>query len=152
MGRQAAAIPVGEPAEALPLTMAALAETLRLWPPSWMFSRRILEPVVLGGRTVQVGTMCLISPALLHRDPRWWAEPEQFRPERWLRRVPGRPTASTPSLQANHAAPICPSVPDPECVSVSSLPGRRPRRCWPSWVGPGACTFTGLRWPRADPR
>ena len=85
-----AAIPVGEPAEALPLTMAALAETLRLWPPSWMFSRRILEPVVLGGRTVQVGTMCLISPALLHRDPRWWAEPEQFRPERWLRRVPGK--------------------------------------------------------------
>ncbi|HEX6759301.1 MAG TPA: cytochrome P450 [Propionibacteriaceae bacterium] len=84
------AIPVDEPAEALPLTMAVLAETLRLWPPSWMFSRRILEPVVLGGRTVQVGTMCLISPALLHRDPRWWAEPEQFRPERWLRRVPGK--------------------------------------------------------------
>ena len=69
--------------------MAVLAETLRLWPPSWMFSRRILEPVVLGGRTLQVGTMCLVSPALLHRDPRWWAEPERFRPDRWLRRLPG---------------------------------------------------------------
>jgi cytochrome P450 len=84
------ATPPAGPADALPLTMAALAETLRLWPPSWMFSRRILEPVVLGGRTVQVGTMCLISPALLHRDPRWWAEPERFRPHRWLRRVPGQ--------------------------------------------------------------
>jgi cytochrome P450 len=83
-------IPVGEPAHELPLTMAVLAETLRLWPPSWMFSRRILEPVVLGGRTVQVGTMCLISPALLHRDPRSWAEPDRFRPERWLRHVPGK--------------------------------------------------------------
>ncbi len=80
----------GQLADALPLTTAVLAETLRLWPPSWMFSRRVLEPLVLGGRTVQVGTMCLVSPALLHRDPRWWAEPERFQPDRWLRRVPGQ--------------------------------------------------------------
>lgn len=72
----------------LPLTMAVLAETLRLWPPSWMFTRRILEPVMLGDRTVPAGIMCLISPALLHRDPRWWAEPDRFRPDRWLRRDP----------------------------------------------------------------
>jgi cytochrome P450 len=84
------AVPTAELADALPLTTAVLAETLRLWPPSWMFSRRVLEPVVLGGRTVPVGTMCLISPALLHRDPRSWAEPERFWPDRWLRRVPGR--------------------------------------------------------------
>ena len=84
------ALPASELADALPLTTAVLAETLRLWPPSWMFSRRVLEPVVLSERTVQVGTMCLVSPALLHRDPRWWAEPEQFRPDRWLRRVPGK--------------------------------------------------------------
>jgi cytochrome P450 len=82
--------PVGDLAEALPLTMAVFAETLRLWPPSWMFTRRVLEPVELGGRTVPVGMMCLVSPALLHRDPRWWAEPELFRPDRWLRRMPGK--------------------------------------------------------------
>ncbi len=82
--------PAGELADALPLTLAVLAETLRLWPPSWMFSRRVIEPVVLAGRTVEVGTMCLISPALLHRDPRWWAEPERFRPNRWLRSSPGK--------------------------------------------------------------
>jgi cytochrome P450 len=73
-----------------PLTMAVLAETLRLWPPSWMFSRRVLEPLVLGGRAVPVGTMCLISPALLHRDPRWWDQSEAFRPDRWLRGEPGQ--------------------------------------------------------------
>jgi cytochrome P450 len=87
---QPEALPRSELADVLPLTMAVLAETLRLWPPSWMFSRRVLEPVVLGGRTVQVGTMCLVSPALLHRDPRWWAEPEQFRPDRWLRCAAGQ--------------------------------------------------------------
>ena len=73
----------------LPLTLAVLAETLRLWPPSWMFSRRVLEPMLLGGRRIPAGTMCLVSPALLHRDPRWWTEPDQFRPDRWLRCVPG---------------------------------------------------------------
>ena len=44
------ALPVGELANALPLTTAVLAESLRLWPPAWMFSRRVLEPVVLGGQ------------------------------------------------------------------------------------------------------
>jgi cytochrome P450 len=82
--------PVALPSATLPLTMAVLAETLRLWPPSWMFSRRVTEPLTLGGRTVPAGVMCLISPALLHRDPRWWAEPDQFRPQRWLRREPGQ--------------------------------------------------------------
>jgi cytochrome P450 len=80
----------------LPVTTAVLAETLRLWPPSWMFSRRVTEPLTLGGRTISPGTMCLISPALLHRDPRWWAEPERFLPQRWLRHEPGRPTRFNP--------------------------------------------------------
>ncbi len=80
----------GTPADGLPVTTAVLAETLRLWPPSWMFSRRIVEPVVLGSRAIQVGTLCLVSPALLHRDPRWWAEADRFQPDRWLRRSPGQ--------------------------------------------------------------
>jgi len=75
----------------LPLTTAVLAETLRLWPPSWLFSRRILEPLTLGGRNVPAGIMCLVSPALLHRDRRWWTEPDRFQPERWLRREHGQP-------------------------------------------------------------
>jgi cytochrome P450 len=107
---------LGQLPDALPLTTAVLAETLRLWPPSWMFSRRVLEPVVLGGRTLQVGTMCLISPALLHRDPRWWAEPEQFRPDRWLRREPGK---------ADRFDPKCPGQP-----RGAYLPfGAGPRMC-----------------------
>jgi cytochrome P450 len=84
------------PPATLPLTTAVLAETLRLWPPSWLFSRRVAEPLTLGGRTVPAGTMCLISPALLHRDPRWWANPDEFRPHRWLRRESGHPDRFDP--------------------------------------------------------
>ncbi len=80
----------------LPITLAVLAESLRLWPPSWMFTRRVLEPVELGVRTVPVGTMCLVSPALLHRDPRWWSDPDAFRPERWLLPDHGRPDRFDP--------------------------------------------------------
>jgi cytochrome P450 len=113
---QPEALPWGELADVLPLTMAVLAETLRLWPPSWMFSRRVLEPVVLGGRAVQVGTMCLVSPALLHRDPRWWAEPEQFRPDRWLRCAAG---------QADRFDPKAPGQPRGAYVPF----GAGPRMC-----------------------
>jgi cytochrome P450 len=84
------------PSATLPLTTAVVAETLRLWPSSWMFSRRIVEPLTLGGRTIPVGIMCLISPALLHRDPRWWAEADQFQPHRWLRHQPGEPDRFDP--------------------------------------------------------
>ena len=75
----------------LPRTMAVLAETMRLWPPAWMFTRRVLEPFVLGDRPVAAGTMCLVSPALLHRNPRWWPEHERFEPRRWLQSAPDQP-------------------------------------------------------------
>ena len=118
----------------LPLTTAVLAETLRLWPPSWMFSRRVLEPVLLSGRPVPVGTMCLVSPALLHRDPRWWTEPDQFRPDRWLRRVPGEADRFDPKAPGQPRGAYLPFGAGPGCASGSSSPGRRPPSCWPCWV------------------
>ena len=99
------------------MSTAVHAEALQLWPPSWMFSRRVTEPLTLGGCTVPTGTMCLISPALLQRDPRWWTEPDQFRPQRWLRHEPGRQDSFDPSAPASRGAPSCPSVLDPRmCI------------------------------------
>src|SRR5512133_1928254 len=88
--------PVTLPSATLPVTTAVLAEALRLWPPSWLFSRRVVDPLTLGGRTISAGTMCLVSPALLHRDPRWWIEPDRFLPQRWLRRETGQPDRFDP--------------------------------------------------------
>jgi len=90
--------PATLPSATLPLTTAVLAETLRLRPPSWMFSRRTTEPLTLGGRCVPAGIMCLVSPALLHRDHRWWTQPEQFRPQRWLRREHGQSDRFDPKM------------------------------------------------------
>jgi len=69
---------------ALPFTTAVVSETLRLRPAAWMIEREVVAPVDLAGVTPPVGTVLLISPWLLHRDPASWSEPLSFTPERWL--------------------------------------------------------------------
>src|SRR5918993_458483 len=68
----------------LPRARAAIAESMRLYPPAWGFSRTVLEDTTLDGWPVPAGSVCAISMWALHRDPRFWADPADFRPERWL--------------------------------------------------------------------
>jgi len=74
--------------EQLKWTRAVLAETMRLLPPAWMVARRALEDmdIEFGGRTLRVprGATVLVSSFVLHRDPRFWPEPNRFHPARWL--------------------------------------------------------------------
>lgn len=67
-------------------------ESMRLYPPAWAIGREAVEPFELGGYPVAPGTQLLISQWVLHRDPRWFDDPDAFRPERWdgdlLRRLP----------------------------------------------------------------
>jgi cytochrome P450 len=69
---------------ALPYTRAAVDESLRLHPPAWLITRRALVGDTLGGFRIPEGTVVIISPVLVHRDPRRWADPERFEPERFL--------------------------------------------------------------------
>jgi cytochrome P450 len=68
---------------ALTLTRAAVAESMRLYPPAWAMGRRALRDVELGGYTVPKGAIVGMSQLVVHRDPRWWPEPEQFDLDRW---------------------------------------------------------------------
>ena len=67
----------------LPFAQRVLQESLRLYPPGWMLARRCLEEIPLGGYVVPEGGLVLMPPYLLHRDPRFWPEPERFDPDRW---------------------------------------------------------------------
>lgn len=68
----------------LPFTQAVIDETLRLYPPSWGIARSALTDQEVGGRRVPAGATVWVSPFLIHRDARWWDDPERFVPMRWL--------------------------------------------------------------------
>ena len=67
----------------LPYTRQILAESMRLFPPAWSFARQAARDLDLDGVAVAAGTTVLLAPLFLHRDPRFWPDPERFRPERF---------------------------------------------------------------------
>ncbi|HEX6903898.1 MAG TPA: cytochrome P450 [Thermoanaerobaculia bacterium] len=67
----------------LPAVRQVLAESMRLYPPAWAISRRVVEPVTIGGYPLPAGSGVLASQWIAHRDPRFFADPLSFRPERW---------------------------------------------------------------------
>jgi cytochrome P450 len=68
----------------LPYTDAVLHESLRLYPPAWRIWRKTNEPFRAGDYVLPAGSNLVMSQWLTQRDPRWFPEPERFRPERWL--------------------------------------------------------------------
>jgi cytochrome P450 len=59
-------------------------ETLRIYPPVWIFGRTCLENLELEGLDLKKDDLVLLSPFLLHRDPDFFPDPLTYRPERWL--------------------------------------------------------------------
>ena len=79
--------------EALRYTQAVLRESMRLYPPGWILSRRTIAEDTLSGFNIPANTDVMLSPYLIQRHPRFWPDPDVFRPERFL------DTASDPSDQ-----------------------------------------------------
>jgi cytochrome P450 len=75
--------PTLESLAAMPLLGHVVKETLRLYPPAWVFDRSPLHDLSLGGYRLPRGANVLFSPWVVHRDPRVWPEPDAFRPERF---------------------------------------------------------------------
>jgi cytochrome P450 len=67
----------------LKYTEAVLAESMRLYPPAWAIGRLTVENHELNNFPVEKGSLVLLSPFTMHRDRRFWDEPENFKPERW---------------------------------------------------------------------
>ncbi len=67
----------------LPYTEAVVLEGMRLYPPAWALARTAIEASTVGGYPVPRGALILILQWVVHRDARWFAEPERFLPERW---------------------------------------------------------------------
>ena len=79
----------GRPPEAadfprLPYLQAVMNEVLRLYPPAYILARETVEPCQIGGYELRPGSTVILSQWIMHRDPRYFDEPDTFRPERWL--------------------------------------------------------------------
>lgn len=69
---------------ALRFTSHVIAESLRMYPPAWSMGRDAREDVVLdGGWSIPRGEQVWFCPWSIQRDPRWFDDPDAFRPERW---------------------------------------------------------------------
>ncbi len=67
----------------LPYTETVLAESMRLYPPAWGIGRMVIRDYEVAGYDLAPGSIVLVSPYVVHHDPRWFSEPERFDPERW---------------------------------------------------------------------
>ncbi|MCA9963605.1 MAG: cytochrome P450 [Anaerolineales bacterium] len=68
----------------LPYTGMVIKEALRLYPPAWVLNGRSpLTDTEVGGYPIKKGSIVFISPYVMHRLPHYFAEPEEFRPERF---------------------------------------------------------------------
>jgi len=76
--------PTFEDLENLPFVDAVISESLRLYPPAYIIGREAIEETTIGPYKAPKGMQILIPVYALHRDERYYPEPDLFSPERWL--------------------------------------------------------------------
>lgn len=69
--------------ERLPFLRKVIYETLRLYPLPYVIPREVLDACQLGPFTLRPGSLILVGIYSMHRDPRYWDEPDRFLPHRW---------------------------------------------------------------------
>ncbi len=67
----------------LKFTEQILAESMRLFPPAWTIGRLATEAHEFNGYQIEPKNLVLASQFVIHRDARFWENPESFQPERW---------------------------------------------------------------------
>ena len=75
--------PTTEDVARLQYTEKVVSESMRLFPPAWGIGRRALIDQMIGPYRVPADSIVLLSPFVTQRDPRFFSEPDEFKPERW---------------------------------------------------------------------
>jgi cytochrome P450 len=75
--------PTTDDADELDYTEQIVKEAIRLYPPVYTVYREAKEDDSVAGFHLSSGRIISMPQWVVHRDPRWWDDPEEFRPERW---------------------------------------------------------------------
>lgn len=67
----------------LTYTKQVVQESMRLYPPVWAIAKTSREDDVINGHSVPGGTHLYMSVYAIHRNPKYWEDPNEFRPERF---------------------------------------------------------------------
>ena len=62
---------------------SVIKETMRLYPPAWSVARTAIADFELEGYRIAGGANIVMSQWIMHRDARFFSDPEKFDPERW---------------------------------------------------------------------
>jgi len=87
----------------LTYTERVVRETLRLRPSSWGIFRQAKLASPLGGQRIERGDFLMCPQWTLHRDARYFDNPETFDPDRWETLEPSRTPAYFPFGAGPHA-------------------------------------------------
>ncbi|WP_405707334.1 cytochrome P450 [Streptomyces xanthophaeus] len=77
------AVPTAQDVERLRYTQQVVDESLRMYPPIWIYPRDAVADDELAGFHIPGGSSVLLSPLVSHRNPRFWDNPEAFDPHRF---------------------------------------------------------------------
>jgi cytochrome P450 len=67
----------------LSYTLMVIKEAMRVEPVVSAIPRYVMNDTELGGYQLKKDSVVFLPPYILHRDPRWWSEPEKFDPMRF---------------------------------------------------------------------
>jgi cytochrome P450 len=76
-------LPTAADVRRLPYAEGVVREAMRLYPPLWAMGRIARRETELRGHRVPAGTVVIVSQWVMHRDPRFFGDPERFDPARW---------------------------------------------------------------------
>ncbi|MEM6483288.1 MAG: cytochrome P450, partial [Pseudomonadota bacterium] len=80
-----------EDVQKLIFTRALAEETLRMYPPVPILGRQALDNATVGGKKIKRGSVVVVCPYMLHRNPKVFSRPDRFIPERFDERLAPRP-------------------------------------------------------------
>ena len=80
-------VPVIEDVSKLEYTEKVFRESMRLYPPAWTIGRQAIDDYKIDQYVIPAGSIILMSQYVMHHNPRYYADPDLFYPDRWTKEL-----------------------------------------------------------------